>query len=172
MEYDSFNQMLVDEIKSIIKNAKRKVAININLNMLYAYWSIGKLIVEEEKKSKYQPGYGDYIVTKLSKELNAYYGKGFSRSNLFSMKKFYILFPKVQTLSGQLSWSHYLQIIQISDSDERNYYISECEQSNWSVRELARQIKALTYHRSLLLAKQMHPTRFIELLNKKNIKNK
>ena len=87
MEYDSFNQMLVDEIKLIIENAKRKVAININLNMLYAYWSIGKLIIEEEKKSKYQSGYGDYIVTKLSKELNAYYGNGFSRSNLFSMKK-------------------------------------------------------------------------------------
>ena len=75
----------------------------------------------------------------LSKELTKALGKGFSRSNLFNMKKFYLTYPSVQTLSG-LSWSHYCELLSLEDDDARSFYEKECVNSNWSVRELKRQI--------------------------------
>ena len=76
----------------------------------------------------------------ISKELTNEFGRGFSKSNLFSMRKFFIEYPKCQTLSGKLSWSHYLLLLAISDKNERAFYEHECENSNWSVRALERQI--------------------------------
>ena len=69
----------------------------------------------------------------LSKELTNLYGRGFSRSNLQSMRKFYLQYGKCQTLSGKLSWSHYLLLLGVSDEHARSFYEHECENSNWSV---------------------------------------
>ncbi len=148
------NNILTDaflkNIKNIIEDAKRKIVSNVNLTMVYAYWNIGKQIIDEENTSPNNSGYGDFIVKNLSKELSNSYGKGFSRSNLFAMRKFYICYPKVQTLSGQLSWSHYLKLLQITDDSARLFYEKECINSNWSVRELGRQIDSSLYQRLLL----------------------
>ena len=160
---DSSIEVLTNEIKVLIESAKRQTVYSVNTIMLKAYWNIGKLIVDQELKSPTKTGYGDFIVLQLSKELTRSYGKGFSRSNLFAMRKFYCLFPKVQTLSGQLSWSHYLQLLQISDENERHFYEKECENSNWSVRELSRQIKSSLYLRLLLSKGEINKDKVMQL---------
>ena len=86
----------------------------------------------------------------LSKELRKILGSGFSVSNLFNMRRFYITYPKFQTLSGKLSWSHYCELLSIENTDERNFYEKECINSNWSVRELKRQIDTSLFERLLL----------------------
>lgn len=89
-------------------------------------------------------------MTRLSKDLILEFGKGFSRSNLFNMRLFYLSFPKIQTLFGKLSWSHYLEILKATDELERNFYLKQCEKENWSVRELKRQMKSMLFHRIAL----------------------
>ena len=86
---------------------------------------------------------------RLSKELSYIYGRGFSRSNLQSMRFLYLKYKKCQTPSGKLSWSHYLHLLQITDDNERSFYEKECINSNWSVRELKRQINSALYQRLL-----------------------
>ena len=90
------------------------------------------------------------VMKELSKELRKILGSGFSVSNLFNMRRFYITYPKFQTLSGKLSWSHYCELLSIENIDERNFYEKECINSNWSVRELKRQIDTSLFERLLL----------------------
>lgn len=90
------------------------------------------------------------LLDRLSKDLTLEYGKGFSRSNLFQIRQIYLKFPKIQTLSGQLSWSHYIEIIKEDDELAMSFYIRQCERENWSVRELKRQMKSMLFHRLAL----------------------
>ena len=101
----------IREVKQIIEESKKLVVRNVNTIMLHAYWEIGKRIVEEEQKGKVKSNYGDYIIRNLSKELTNEYGKGFSTTILKMMRRFYNEYPIDQTLSDQLSWSHYLELI-------------------------------------------------------------
>jgi len=78
------------------------------------------------------------------------FGKGFSRTNLFQIRQFYYKFPKIQTLSGQLSWSHYVEIIKADQALEIGFYTKQSEKENWSVRELKRQMKSMLFHRLAL----------------------
>lgn len=91
--------------------------------------------------------YGDELINRLSADLRLRYGKGFSRSNLFTIRQFYVRFPKVQTLSGLLSWSHYIELLKIDDNLEMEFYLKECEKARWSVRELKRQRDSMLFHR-------------------------
>lgn len=95
--------------------------------MLQAYWNIGNRIVEEEQNGNIRADYGSSLLKQLSKELINEYGKGFSRSNLQSMRKFYLSYQKSQTLSGKLSWSHYLLLLGVSDLNARSFYEHECK---------------------------------------------
>ena len=94
--------------------------------------------------------YGDAVLKKLSKMLTDEFGKGFSKRNLERMRQFYMCFPIATSVMSQLSWTHYLEIIRIKEEAKRNFYINECINSNWSVRELARQINSLLYERLTL----------------------
>jgi len=118
--------------------------------MLITYWNVGKIIVEQEQNGNIKAEYGKQVLKELSKELKTILGSGFSVSNLFNMRKFYITYPKFQTLSGKLSWSHYCELLSISDNTERSFYEKECANSNWSVRELKRQIETSLFERLLL----------------------
>ncbi len=91
--------------------------------------------------------YGETVLEKLSKKLTDKFGKGFSKRNLERMRKFYIYFPIATTVSSQLSWSHYLEILKIDEKYKRDFYIKESINSRWSVRELQRQIGSLLYER-------------------------
>lgn len=94
--------------------------------MVIAYMNIGKMIVEDEQKGNAKAEYGAASLKLLSKELTNLYVRGFSRSNLQSMRKFYLQYGKCQTLSGKLSWSHYLLLLGVSDEHARSFYEHEC----------------------------------------------
>jgi hypothetical protein len=80
--------------------------------------------------------YGENLLDRLSSDLTAQYGRGFSRSNVFQIRLFYLKYPKIQTLSGFLSWSYYCETIKADDHLEISFYTKECEKEAWNVREL------------------------------------
>ncbi len=144
------NIKMIEEIKNVIISSRQKVAYEVNNTMLLAYWNVGRIIVENEQNGNIKAEYGKQIIRELSKELRNVLGTGFSVSNLFNMRKFYITYPKFQTVSGKLSWSHYCELLSIENIDERNFYEKECINSNWSVRELKRQLETSLFERLLL----------------------
>lgn len=150
MKKEIISSNFILDIKKIIEDSKKQVVRNVNTIMLQAYWNIGKRIVEEEQNGSEFSHYGDYIIKNLSKELTNIYGKGFSSTNLKMMRRLYNEYKIGQTLSDQLSWSHYLLLLGVSDLNARSFYEHECENSNWSVRELERQIDSALYERLLL----------------------
>ncbi len=151
---DTINELtpknVFQSIKTTIDEARNKAKQSINHIMTEAYWNIGRLIVEEEQKGDEKAAYGEELIKELGQKLSEEYGKGFSKRNLHNMVKFYRGFPIVQTLSAQLSWSHYLLILKVEDEKAKEWYIKECEASNWSVRALERQINSHYFERVLL----------------------
>ena len=141
---------IIIEIKDVIINSRNKIAYEVNNTMVIAYWNVGRIIVENEQNGNIKAEYGKQVIKELSKELRKILGSGFSVSNLFNMKKFYIIYPKIQTVSRKLSWSHYCELLSIENEEERNFYEKECINSNWSVRELKRQIDTSLFERLLL----------------------
>ena len=142
---------IFNAIKQLVINSKNKVYSAVNTEMINLYWNIGKAIMEIQQGDE-RANYGDAVLEKLSEKLTAEFGKGFSKRNLERMRKFYIYFPIATTVSSQLSWSHYLEIIKIEEKYKRNFYIKETINARWSVRELQRQIGSLLYERLLLSA--------------------
>ena len=148
------NGVLVNEIISIITNARNNVIKNVNNELIRAYWNIGRIIVEDELKSE-RGEYGKKQLLTLSKTLTNKFGKGFSRANLQNMRLLYLKYPNYQTLSSKLSWSHYVELLKIEDEQERSFYLQECENEHWGVRELKRQMNSMLFHRlSLSKSKQ------------------
>ncbi|GMO11329.1 MAG: PDDEXK nuclease domain-containing protein [Treponemataceae bacterium] len=141
---------VVAKIKELMANARRSVARDIDEYIIRTNWEIGRVIVEQEQNGKIKAQYGDKLLTVLSKELTRELGRGFSRSNIANMRLFYLTYPIVQSVIGQLSWTHYLQLISIKDPDARSFYEHEARNTNWSVRELQRQIETSLFERLLL----------------------
>jgi len=131
--------LLISQISTLITDAKRYVATTINSTLVETYWNIGKYIVDFEQDGSTRAKYGEQLLTNLSKDLTVRLGKGFSKSNLFNMRLFYMRFPIFQTVSGKLSWSHIVEIVNIDNQLERNFYLAETTNENWSVRELRQQ---------------------------------
>ena len=141
---------MMDEIRELLKNARQNVATQVNTELLSTYWNIGRIIVEHEQDNKERADYGKQTLKQLSRELTQEFGKGFSRSNLQNMRTLYLTYPICQTLSGKLSWSHYCELLSISDEDKRSFYEKEAINAGWSIRELKRQISTSLYERLLL----------------------
>jgi predicted nuclease of restriction endonuclease-like (RecB) superfamily len=144
------NDSVIQEIKQILTEAREKVARTVNNELLLAYWNIGRIIVEREQAGLEKAEYGKQLLKSLSKELTRELGKGFSVSNLQYMRRFYIEYENQQTLSVKLSWSHYCELLNISNQHARLFYQQESINSNWSVRELKRQIDTSLFERLLL----------------------
>lgn len=106
--------------------------------------------MEFEQQGRDKATYGAELLDKLSKDLTLTYGKGFSRSNLIYIRKFYLAFPKSETPSHQLSWSHYFEILKAENEPGISFYTCECEKEHWNVRELKRQMKSMLFHRLAL----------------------
>ena len=102
---------MINEIKAVLETARNNVARQVNSELLTAYWNIGRIIVNNERTSGLNDVSARSVILELSKVLSTELGKGFSRSNLFNMRSFYMNYPDVQTVSGQLSWSHYVLYI-------------------------------------------------------------
>lgn len=167
---------LCDQIEGIVTERKTKVAYQINNTLLETYFLIGKLIVENEQNGNIKAEYGKQVLKELSKRLTKRFGSGFSLSNMKCMRKFYLVYQKsqtvsgqfsevqkFQTVSGQLSWSHYCYLIYVEDADERNFYEKECINSGWSVRELKRQIDSCLFQRLLLSNGKQNKEKVLEL---------
>ncbi len=99
----------------------------------------------------------------MSKILTNEFGKGFSRSNLQNMRAFYLSYENCQTVSGKLSWSHYCELLSVADKDKRSFYEKEAINSNWSVRELKRQISTSLYERLLLSKGEVNKQQVLNL---------
>ena len=141
---------VISEIKGILNAARQNVARTVNNELLLAYWKIGEIIVRYEQNDNVRAAYGDKTLKAISKELTNELGKGFSVSNLQFMRRFYQQYQIQQTVSVKLSWSHYCELLTISDENKRSFYEKEAVNSNWSVREMKRQINTSLYERLLL----------------------
>lgn len=108
-------QGLIKNIGNILETGRQKAYKAIDNILVQTYWDIGRLVVEFEQKGKIKAEYGSQLLLNLSKELKTRYGKGFSRSNLTYMRFLYVKYPKSETLSHELSWSHYFELLKAED---------------------------------------------------------
>ena len=149
---NSYGQ-LIRNIGSLLETGKKQAVSAVNQAMVRTYWESGKHIVEYEQAGNEKAEYGSETLKRLSRDLTERYGNGFGMSNINKMRKFYSLYPILQTVSAKLSWSHYVELLKIEDYMERSFYLKECEQENWGVRELRRQMKSMLFQR-LVLSKE------------------
>ena len=144
------NKVIEDNITALWSESKAKAITAVNTELLDANWQTGKYIVEYELKGKDRAEYGKQLLVNLAKDLTAINGKGFSRSNLVYMRKFYLAFPICETLSHKLTWSHYFELLKCDNSLEMQFYYKECIKEGWKVRELKRQMKSCLFQRLAL----------------------
>ncbi|OGW17867.1 MAG: hypothetical protein A3G93_02140 [Nitrospinae bacterium RIFCSPLOWO2_12_FULL_45_22] len=175
---------LLTGVSELLEQARHTAARSVNKILIITYWEIGRRIVEFEQKGKRRADYGRELLKKLSKDLIARFGRGFSERNLEQMRLFYVTWPisqtpsakflssgppistreKSQTLSAKfigvaseifsLSWSHYIRLMAIDDKAKRDFYEEEARRAGWSVRQLDRQINSMLYERIALSKKK------------------
>lgn len=119
-----------------------------NFAMVEAYWNIGKSIVEQQGGED-KAEYGVRLIEELSKQMTTDFGKGFTVANLKNMRQFYLTFPIRYALRSELSWTHYRLLMRVENDNARQFYTEEAIKSNWSTRQLERQINSFFYERLL-----------------------
>ncbi len=170
------NRDFYSQIVKLLQSARQSVVSTVNQTMVFTYFEIGRMIVEEEQEGQERAGYGKQLLKGLSGVLTKKFGKGFSVQNLERMRGFYLTYRKSSTVSRisekaisstllkeykkqnqqimldkfKLSWSHYLKLMRIDDENERNFYEIEALKNHWSVRELERQYDSALYTRLVL----------------------
>ena len=149
ISYPDTLDALASQIAEIIQQARSHVRQSVNQAMVASYWEIGRLIVEHEQQGQTRATYGQRQLAELSTRLTNLFGKGFDASNLRNMRRFYQAFPIRETLSLELSWSHYNVLARLENPAARDCYLQEAIGQNWSVRALERQIGVLYYERLL-----------------------
>ncbi len=169
MKSDIHLELLVNEIITIHTQARLQVARLVNDALTQANWEVGKRIVEDEQGGKATAEYGKKTLNLLSKELTQQLGRGYSRSNLQNMRLLYLKYPNCQTLSGNLTWSHYCELIYVDDEAARKFYEVETIAANWGVKELKRQINTSLFERVLLSKGTDHKAQVLQLAQKGQI---
>jgi len=164
---EQINETFLANVAGILEQARQNTKAAIDLSMVYAYFEIGRLSVEEEQSGGKRAAYGKYVIPELSKYLTEHMGRGFSVTNLKQMRKFYQVYAEdqiSQTLSDQfsnlpavstgrkfpLSWSHYLKLMRIGNAEQRHFYEIEAAQNHWGLKELQRQFDSALYERLAL----------------------
>jgi predicted nuclease of restriction endonuclease-like (RecB) superfamily len=140
------------DVRDILENARSNAYVMANDIMTYAYWNVGKRIVEQELRGSAKAKYGAYIIKRLAQELSDQYGTGFSIANIKNCRQLYVTFPQDSfsySMIGKVHWSHLRTIMRLEDEEERNFYLKETATECWSVRELERNIKSGYYKRIL-----------------------
>ena len=160
------NSSMILEIRELLETTRKNVAQQVNTQMLTTYWNIGRIIVEYEQQIQLRAEYGKQTLRELSKELTREFGKGFSVSNIQFMRRFYQSYSIQQTVSVKLSWSHYCELLSITDENKRSFYEKEAVNSGWSVRELKRQIDSSLYERLLLSSGDANKEKVLSLAQK------
>lgn len=141
---------LVSEIRHIIHQSRESAVRSINHALALMYWHIGRVIVEDEQQGQDRATYGKGLIKSLSSQLVAEYGENFSSRNLQLSRQFYLTYPIVNSLSSQLTWTHYKTLVRLEDESKRAFYMAETEKNAWTVRQLERQINSLLYERLLM----------------------
>ncbi len=141
---------LLDNIGSTLQKARENAIKAINTELVKANWEIGRHIVEFEQHGKEKADYGSSLLTSLAKDLKTRFGKGFSKSNIYLCRQFYIKYQKFQTVSGKLSWSHYAELLTVSDDLARSFYEKQSINESWTFREMKRQIDSALFERLAL----------------------
>jgi len=136
-------------IKSILETARNNAYRAVNFAMVAAYWNVGREIIEEEQRGKEKAEYGRRLIVGLSVKLIAEFGKGFDVSNLWHMRQFYLLFPILDAVRRELTWTHYRLLLKVDNAAARAFYVQESLEGNWSTRQLERQINSFYYERLL-----------------------
>ena len=136
-------------IKTLIEKSRIKVYEDANFGMLHTYWQIGKRIFEEEQRGSEITGYEELLIENLESQLAGESGKGFDRSNLAYIRRFFLTFPMENTLRPVLSWSHYRLIINVEEEQAHNFYMNKAADNHWSVQQLTQQIESKYYAESL-----------------------
>ncbi len=153
------------DIKNILAQARSKARSAVNSAMVEAYWLIGRRIVEEEQQGENRAQYGKRLIEDLSIALTAAFGKGFSYANLYNCRQFYLKFPEqeiLSTLCRELSWSHLRLIMRVDLPQAIEYYCQGAREQNWTVRQLERNIKSLSYQRLLSSQEGVSPAKIGE----------
>lgn len=145
-----FNKEFVENIKTIILQARNNAVRAVDSQRVLMYWSIGKTIFKEEQKGKDRAEYGTYLIKNLAKDLKPEYGTSFSVRQLERCRQFYKKFPNASTLRTQFSWTHYKLLLPLENAEKIEFYEIEASKNNWSSRQLERQINSQLYERLLL----------------------
>lgn len=153
---------LYQRVVSHLSDAKQNIIRTIDTEIIYAYWNIGKEIIEEEQNGEKRADYGKAIIQQLSERLVKELGRGYSKSTLADIRKFYLTYSNndsmiFHALSGKsnqntqpmLSWTHYRILMRVNNNEARAFYEIEAIQNKWSSRELERQICSLLFERLL-----------------------
>jgi len=143
-----------ENIKTVLADTRSKVVSAINSAMVQVYWEIGREINEAVGE---RAEYGKQLLQFLAERLTADFGKGFNERSLRHMRQFYQTFPIRNTLCSELSWSHYRLLMRIDEPKRRDFYLNECVQSGWTVRQLDRQVHSFFYERLLATQKEHRP---------------
>jgi hypothetical protein len=146
---------LLKDLRELIEAARQDVARQVNSALVLLYWRIGKRIRQDILKGK-RADYGEQIVSAAGRELTVEFGQGFSEKNLWRMVQFAEVFPKEQivaTLSRQLGWSHFKEIIPLDDDLKRDFYAEMCRIEERSVRTLEKKIGGMLFERTALSKK-------------------
>ena len=165
------NSKMIQEITNLVNEVKSNLSSEINKSIIYVYWNIGKIIVSNENEFNNRLEYGKEVLKGLSTELTKYLGKGYSVSNLKYMRTFFKAYPNYNELNEKLSWSHYCELMIIKDDVKRNFYEKECINSNWSVRELQRQLDTSLFERLLLSDGKNNKKKVLELSKEGQVVN-
>ncbi|MCI7077622.1 MAG: PDDEXK nuclease domain-containing protein [Veillonellaceae bacterium] len=155
--YEIIDSNIYEQIKEILDEARAQVYHSANSAMVKAYWSIGKKIYEACNEND-RAEYGKALLQQLSKKLTDDFGKGFTPANLRNMRQFYTIFPNCNALRSELSWTQYRLLMRVGNDSIREFYIEECIKSNWSSRQLERQINSFYYER-LISSRDKEPVR-------------
>ena len=139
---------------NIIETAQKVAYSAVDLTLVHRNWLLGKRIADEELNGESRAEYGAEVIKKLSKDLNAQYGRGYTKTNLYNFYSFYKMYPEIfHSESGKsnvkLSWTHYRVLLQVKDEIAREWYENEALRETWSVKALQRNISSQYYYRIL-----------------------
>lgn len=141
---------LIKQIGHVLNEGRQRSVVTVSNILIQTYWMIGKEICEYEQNRNQKAELGTPLFEKLVKDLLDKHGKTFSRSNLFYIRKLFFKYPKIESLSPKLSWSHYFELLKVEDDLERLFYEKQTILESWSIRELKRQKKSSLFHRLAL----------------------
>jgi predicted nuclease of restriction endonuclease-like (RecB) superfamily len=149
------HQQLMTDLKELVTKTKSQVAVQINSAMVVLYWEIGQRINEDILGNK-RAEYGKEVIIQISQQLSIEFGSSFSEKNIRKMMQFASVFGDFEIVASamrQLSWTHFLMLIPISEDTKRNFYLEICKIENWSVRTLKKKINSLLFERTAISKK-------------------